>query len=163
MRPSKNLGNRILSDTHWRVQLVSTKAQTHISQEPPLEYKILHWNQDQMPFTNQGWFWPFLTDSGVNGIFCSFGLVLEIPEPLRLEFLEKFSANNFALSDTKDNTSGPLINTGGVTDLTLLKTIVIHQKSREPRFWEVIDSFVLLLAKQVWYLREPFCNDYQFA
>ena len=31
----------------------------------------------------------------------------EIPESSRLEFLEKFSANNFALSDAEDNTSGP--------------------------------------------------------
>ena len=39
---------------------------------------------------------------------CSFRLVLEgkqIPKSSRLEFLEKFLANNFALSDAKDNTS----------------------------------------------------------
>ena len=36
-------------------------------------------------------------------------------ESSRLEFLEKFSANNFALSDAEDNTSGPL-NRGGITD-----------------------------------------------
>ena len=29
----------------------------------------------------------------------------EIPESSRLEFLEKFSANNFAVSDAEDNTS----------------------------------------------------------
>ena len=40
---------------------------------------------------------------GVTGILCSFRLVLEgktgnkIPELSRSEFLEKFSANNFAL------------------------------------------------------------------
>ena len=62
----------------------------------------------------------------------------------RLEFLEKFLANNFALSDAKDNISGPL-NRGGIADLPLLRTLlVICQKSREPRFWEVMDSFVLL-------------------
>ena len=55
-------------------------------------------------------------------ILCSFRLVLvgktgkEIPESSRLEFLEKFSANNFALSDAEDNTFGPL-NRGGVVDL----------------------------------------------
>ena len=32
----------------------------------------------------------------------------EIPESSRLEFTEKFSANNFVLSDAEDNTSGPL-------------------------------------------------------
>ena len=44
----------------------------------------------------------------------SFRLVLErktgkeIPESPRLEFLEKFSANNFALSGAEDSTSVPL-------------------------------------------------------
>ena len=92
----------------------------------------------------------FLTILGVTEILCSFKLVLEgktgkeIPESSRLEFLEKFSANNFALSDAEDNTSGPL-NRGGTADLPLLRTLLaICQKSREPSFWEVTDSFVLL-------------------
>ena len=41
-------------------------------------------------------------------MLCSFKLVLErkeITESSRLEFLEKFPANNFALSDADDNTS----------------------------------------------------------
>ena len=91
-----------------------------------------------------------LTILGVTEILCSFRLVLEgktgkeIPESSRLEFLEKFSANNFALSDAEDNTSGPL-NRGGIADLLLLRTLLaIRQKSREPSFWEVADSFVLL-------------------
>ena len=68
----------------------------------------------------------------------------EIPESSRLEFLEKFSANNFAVSDAEDNTSGPL-NRGGIADLYLLRTLLaIRQKSRQPSFWEVMDSFVLL-------------------
>ena len=54
----------------------------------------------------------------------------------RLEFLEKFLANNFALSDAEDNTSGPL-NRGGIADLPLLTTLLaIHQKSQEPSFWD---------------------------
>ena len=62
----------------------------------------------------------------------------------RLEFKEKFSANNFALSDAEDNTSGPL-NRVGIADLPLLRTLLaIRQKSQEPSFWEVMDSFVLL-------------------
>ena len=64
----------------------------------------------------------FLTILGVSEILCSFKLVLEgkkgkeIPESSRLEFLEMFSANNFALSDAEDSTSGPL-NRGGIVDL----------------------------------------------
>ena len=71
----------------------------------------------------------FLTILGVTEILCSFKLVLEgktgkeIPESSRLEFLDKFSANNFALSDAEDNTSGPL-NGGGIADSTLLRTLL---------------------------------------
>ena len=92
----------------------------------------------------------FLTILGVTEILCSFGLVLEgktgreIPESSRLEFLEKFSANYLALSNAEDNTSGPL-NRGGIADLSLLrKLLTIRQKSREPSFWQVVGSFVLL-------------------
>ena len=66
---------------------------------------------------------------------CSFKLVLErktgkeIPESSRLELKEKFSANNFALSDVEDNTFGPL-NRGGIADLPLLRTLLaLSQKS----------------------------------
>ena len=54
----------------------------------------------------------------------------------RLEFLDKLLANSFALSDAEDNNSG-LLNRGGIADLP------IHQKSREPSFLKVIDSFAL--------------------
>ena len=60
----------------------------------------------------------FWTIWGVTEIICSFRLVLEgqtakkIPESSRSEFLEKFLANSFALSDAENNTSGPL-NRGG--------------------------------------------------
>ena len=68
----------------------------------------------------------------------------EIPESSRLEFLEKFSANNFALSDAEDSTSGPL-NRGGIADLPLLRTLLaICQKSQKSSFLEALDSFVLL-------------------
>ena len=70
----------------------------------------------------------------MTGILCSFRLVIEgkvgqeIPEPSTLEFLEKFLANMFALSDTGDNTSGPL-NRGDIADLPLLRTLLsIRQK-----------------------------------
>ena len=60
-------------------------------------------------------------------------------------FLEKCSGNNFALSDAEGNTSRPL-NTGGIADLPLLRTLLaIYQKFREPSFWKVMDSFVLLI------------------
>ena len=87
---------------------------------------------------------------GVTEILCSFRLVLkgktgkEIPQPSRLEFLEKLSTNNFALSEAEDKTFVSL-NREGIADLSLLRTLLaIHQKSREPSFWEVMDSFVLL-------------------
>ena len=74
---------------------------------------------------------------------CSFRLVLEgkigkeIPEWSRLEFLGKFLADNLALSDTEDNTTGSL-NRGGIAGLLLLRTLLpICQKSWEPSFWEV--------------------------
>ena len=77
----------------------------------------------------------FLTILGVTEILSSFRVVLagkkgeEITESSRLEFLEKFSANNFALSDAEDNTSGPL-NRGGIVDSPLLRTLLaIFQKS----------------------------------
>ena len=45
------------------------------------------------------------------------------PESSRLEFLEKFLANNVALSDTEDHNSG-LLNRGGIADLPLLRTLL---------------------------------------
>ena len=71
----------------------------------------------------------FLTILGVTEILCSFKLVLqgktgkEIPESSRLEFLERFSANNFALSDAEDNNSR-LLNRGCIADLPLLRTLL---------------------------------------
>ena len=64
----------------------------------------------------------------------------EIPELSRLMFLEKFSANNFALSDPEENTSRPL-KRGGIADLPLLRILLaIYQKSQEQSLWEVTDS-----------------------
>ena len=79
----------------------------------------------------------FLTIMGVTEISWSFRLVLEgktdkeIPKSSKLEFLVKFSAKNFALSDTEGDTSGP-VNRGGIADLPLLITLLaIRKKSRE--------------------------------
>ena len=70
----------------------------------------------------------FLTILGVMEILCSFRLVLEgktgkgIAESSRLELLEKFLANNFAISDY--SIPGPL-NREGIADLPF---------NRVPRF-----------------------------
>ena len=51
----------------------------------------------------------FLSNLGVTGILCSFWLVQEGEkgkERLESSRLEKFSANNFALSDAEDNPQG---------------------------------------------------------
>ena len=88
---------------------------------------------------------------GVTEILCSFRLLLEgktgkeKTESWRLKFLKKFLANNFALSDAEENTSS-LLNRVGTTDLPLLRTLLaICWRSREPSFWEVMDSFVLVV------------------
>ena len=71
----------------------------------------------------------FFTILGVTEILCSFRKTgktgNKMPDSSRLELLEKFLANSFALSD---NTSWPL-NRGGIADLPLLKTLLaIRQK-----------------------------------
>ena len=68
----------------------------------------------------------FLTMLVVTEILCSFRLVLEgktgkeIPESSRLDFLEKFLTNNFALSDAEENTW--LLNRRVIADLPLLRS-----------------------------------------
>ena len=82
----------------------------------------------------------FLTILGVTEI-CSFKLVLEgktgkeISESSRLEFLEKFSANNLALSDADDNTSR-LLNRGGTADLPFSRTLLAIRQSHESQVSE---------------------------
>ena len=92
----------------------------------------------------------FLTILEVTEILSSFRLVLEGKQVKRYLSHQgrsslKFSANNFALSDAEDTTSGPL-NSGGIADISLLRTLSpICQMFREPSFWEVMDSFVLVV------------------
>ena len=92
------------------------KVQAHSSLEPPLGYNLV-----QTPLMNRGSLRPFSLHS--------FRLVQkektskEIPMSSRLEFLEKILANNFALSDAEDNTSGPL-NRGSIADLFLLRALL---------------------------------------
>ena len=91
----------------------------------------------------------FLTILGVTEIIlCSFRLVLEgkmskkMPEWSKLEFLQKFLANNFVLSDADNNTSW-LWNRGGIVDLPLLRTLSgICQKSKSQ-----IDSCFISICK----------------
>ena len=53
-----------------------------------------------------------------------------MPESPRYEFLERFLANNFALSDVEGNTIAPL-NRIGIVDLPLLRTpSAIHKVTR---------------------------------
>ena len=103
-----------------------------------------------MPFDKLRFIMTFLTILELTEILCSLRLVLErktnkdIPESSRLEFLEKFLAKYFALSDAEDKASGPL-NREGTVDLPLLTTLLtICQKFRESGFWEMMGSFVLL-------------------
>ena len=71
----------------------------------------------------------FLNYLGVTEILCSFRLVLEwetgkkITESSRLELLEKFLANNFALSDAEENTLR-LLNRGGIADLPVFENTI---------------------------------------
>ena len=71
-----------------------------------------------------------LTILGVTKKLYSYRLILErkigkeVPQSLRLEFLEKFLGNNFTLSNAEDNNSRP--------------------KVPIPSSWEKMDSFVLL-------------------
>ena len=71
----------------------------------------------------------FLTILGVTEILCDIRLVLkektgkEVPESSRLEFLEIFSASNFALSDQKTTPPDDWIEE--VYDLPLLQTLLV--------------------------------------
>ena len=116
------------------------KVQAHSSLEPPLGY-----NQVQTPLMNQGSLRPFSLHSFRLAQKEKTGK--EIPMSARLEFLEKILANNFALSDVENNTS-ELLNIGGIADLLLLRTLLaIHQISKEPSFWEVMDSCFISMCK----------------
>ena len=83
------------------------EVQGHNSLEQPLAL------EKPDAFRDSKFVMTFSTILGVTEILCSFILVLEgktdkeVPESSRLEFLEKFLANNFTLSDAQDKTSGP--------------------------------------------------------
>ena len=84
--------------------------------------------------TNQGSLGSFQPSWELQKYYTVFKLVLSnyfMPESSRLEFLEKFSANNFALSDAEDNNSFPL-NKGGIADLHLIRFTLDLQSSKSP-------------------------------
>ena len=80
----------------------------------------------------------FLPNLEVTEILCSFRLVLEgqackkVPESSSSAFLETFSANNFALSDSEDNTIESL-EKGGIEDLpfTFVKNTISNLPSHK--------------------------------
>ena len=84
----------------------------------------------------------FLTILGVTTILCNFSLVpggktcREILESSRLEFLENFNQT--------------------VLLYLIQKTTASHQKSQEPSFWVVINSFVLVNISKLVHLTNPF-------
>ena len=92
----------------------------------------------------------FLTILRIVEILCSFTLVLEgktgkeMPDSSILEFVERFLANNFALSSAKGNFSGSS-NRKGTAELPFLRPLLaIRQKSQEASLWEMMDFFVLV-------------------
>ena len=144
MRPSNILENKSLSDT------LKSLASMYESSGSQFFRTTTRIQSGPHAFDESRFVMTFLTILGVMEILCSFRLVLEgktgkgIPELTRLEFFEKFLANNFALSYAEDNTSSPL-NRGGIADLPSLRTLLaIRQKSHQLSFWEVMDSFVLV-------------------
>ena len=141
MKPSNNLENKTPSDS---IQLVCKKVQVQFFRTTT---KI---QSGTNAFDESRFDMTFLTILGVTEILYIVRSDLEgktgteIPKSSKLELLEKFLVHNFALSDAEDNTSGRW-NRGGIADLPLLRTLLaIHLKSQQPRFWEVMDSFVLL-------------------
>ena len=82
----------------------------------------------------------FSTIVGVTEIFCGFRLVLERkmgkvkPESSRLEFLDKFLANNFILPDAEDNTSRSL-DRGGIAFAFVENTISNLPEVLRAKFW----------------------------
>ena len=93
---------------------------------------------------------------------CSFILVLEgkagkeMPENLRLKFLDKFLGSNFALIDAENNISRSL-NRRGAEDLLLLRALLaICQKPREPSFWKVMDTFYFICRCTFSSFKNPF-------
>ena len=97
MRPSNNLESQTLSDT------LKSLASMYESSGSQFFRTTTGIQSGPDAFDETRFVMTFLTILGVVEILCSFRLVLEgkagkeIPESSRLEFLEKFLANNFSL------------------------------------------------------------------
>ena len=131
MRPSDNLEHKTLSESQGSQFFRTT---TGIQSGPN-------------SFDESRFIMTFSTILGVTEILCSFRLVLEekagkeIPESTRWELLKTFLAI-LLYQMQKKNTSGQL-NRGGIANLALLRIMLaILQKSREPRFWEVMEQLL---------------------
>ena len=100
MKPSNYLEKKTPPDKYWRVQIVSESSGSQFFRTTTGPDAL-----DESRFAM-----TFLTILGVMKILYIFTLVLEekigkeIPKLSRFEFLEKFLANNFALSDADNNT-----------------------------------------------------------
>ena len=102
MRPSNNLKNKAPSEIYEISSKQFFRNTTGIQRGPYV-------------FVKSCFVMTFSAILGVTEILCTFRSVLErktgkeIPESSRLEFLEKFLANVYALSDAEDSTSGSLV------------------------------------------------------
>ena len=131
----------------------------HSSLEPPLEY-----NQDQMTR-----FWQIKVHCdrfdhlGSHRNIMQFQIVIEgetgkeIPQSSRLEFLEKFPANNVALSDVEDNTSR-LLNRRGMADLPLLRTLLAIRQVTRAKFLESNGFFSFISICKIGSFKNPFAK-----
>ena len=127
----------LLQTKFWRFQLVRTASKF---------FRNITGTQSGPDTVDESrFFMTLLFILGVTEILCSLRLDLEGKtgkESSRLEFLQNFLANNFALSDAEDNISRQL-NTEGTTDLPLLRTLLENcQKSKS----QVFEKWWTLLA-----------------
>ena len=105
------------TDTYWRFQIVCIKVHSCFFRTTTgIQLRPDDFNKFRFA----------MTILRVREIFHYFRLVLEgkagkvIPQFwFKIKFLEKFLANNFALTDAEENTSGQL-NRGGIADLPCL-------------------------------------------
>ena len=80
-----------------------------------------------------------------------------MPWPSRLKFSEKISASTSALSHSENDTSGPW-NRGRIAHFPLSRTqLAIHQISREPSSWKMIDFLILLALTSLALCKDLFC------
>ena len=125
MRRSNNLTDKIPLDIYWRVR-------DQYKENSGLQFFRKNIGIQSGPdASEESRLVMILTNLVLTGILCSLlrRLILErnagkkLPEPLRLEFLKKFSENKIALSDAKNSTSRRLYR-GGIADLSLLITLL---------------------------------------